>query len=119
LAITLGKDCSISVGGAVVGVRDVQLSAAARTIEVEEYGSRYVAVYQTGFSETVTIELNDNASVSGLVAHLTAGTAFTVSGGQGGWNFPAVVTGLSESNPLDGVATLTITAQRTKLGWRT
>jgi hypothetical protein len=119
LAITLGKDCSINVNGAIVGVRDVQLSSTARTIEVEEYGSRYVAVYQTGFSETVTIEMNDDTSMAGVVTGIVQGMALTVTGGRGSWNFPAVVTSISESNPLDGVATFSFTAQRTKLGWRT
>ena len=119
MAITLGKDCSISVNGAIVGVRDVQLSASARTIEVEEYGSRFSAVYQTGFSETVTIEMNDDATMPGVVDGIVQGLELMVIGGQGGWNFPAVVTSISESNPLDGVTTFSFTAQRTRSGLRT
>ena len=118
MAITLGKDCTVAVGGTLVGVRNVTFSETARTIDIEEYGSRYASVYNTGFDASVSCELNDSASVSGLFTAMQNGTEVTVSGGSGGWSFPAVITGISESDPIDGVATFTVEARMTKSGLR-
>lgn len=118
MAITLGKDCSISVGGAIASARSVTVSESARTIEIEAFGSRYAEVYSTGFDATVSVELNDYADAAGLFAALEAGAEVTVSGGSGGWGFPAVVTGLSETFDVAGVATFTVEAKMTRLGLR-
>lgn len=118
MAITLGKDCSISVGGSIVSARNVTISESARTIDVEQFGSRVNAVYSTGYDASVSVELNDSADTAGLFAHLQNGTEITVSGGTGGWSFPAVVTGISETFAVDGVATFTIEARMTKPGLR-
>lgn len=118
MAITLGKDCSISVGGNVVGVRNVTLSESARTIDIEAFGSRLVEVYNTGYDATVSIEINDNDSLEQLFDSCQDGTEIQVSGGAGGWSFPAVVTGISESDPIDGVATFMVEARMTRPGLR-
>ena len=118
MAITLGKDCSVSVGGNIASARNVTISGSARTIEVEEFGSRESAVYSVGYDASVSVELNDSADTAGLFANLQDGTEITVSGGTGGWSFPAVVTGISETFAVDGVATFTIEAKMTRLGLR-
>jgi hypothetical protein len=118
LAITLGKDCTVDVDGQVAGVRSVTFTESARTIDVNEFGSRYSSVYSTGFDASVSIELNDDDAVGTLITALQDGTEVTVSGGMGGWSFPAVVTGVSESCPIDGVVTYTIEARITKEGLR-
>jgi hypothetical protein len=117
LAITLGKDCTVEVGGQLAGVRSVTFTESARTIEINEFGSRYSSVYSTGFDASVSIEVNDDAA-SSLIDALESGAEMTVSGGSGGWSFPAVVTGVSESCPIDGVVTYTIEARMTKGGLR-
>lgn len=114
MAITLGKDCSISVGGNIASARSVTISESARTIDIEEFGSRDNAVYTTGYDATVSVELNDSADASGLFSSLQDGTQVTVSGGTGGWSFTAVVTGISETFSVDGVATLTVEAKGTR-----
>ena len=116
MAITLGKDCTISVGGNIASARNVTFSETARTIDIEEFGSRYSSVYSTGFDATVSVELNDSADVSSLFTALENGTSVTVSGGAGGWSFPAVVVGISESDPIDGVATFSVECKITKEG---
>lgn len=118
MAITLGKDCSISVGGNIASARNVTISGSARTIDVEQFGSRVNAVYSVGYDATVSVELNDGADTSGLFDSLQDGTEITVSGGTGGWSFPAVVTGISETFAVDGVATFTIEARMTTTGLR-
>ena len=50
---------------------------------------------------------------------VTAGTPITVSGGAGAWSFLAVITSISESDPIDGVATYTVEARLTRAGLRT
>lgn len=116
MAILLGKDATISVNGAVVGVRNVTWSETARTIDVEEYGNRVKAVYSTGYDATVSMELNDNGSVGGAFGHLQNGTEVTVSGGGGGWAFPAVVTSIQETDSIDGVVTYQIECKITISG---
>lgn len=118
MAITLGKDCSISVGGNIASARNVTISESARTIDVEQFGSRVNAVYSVGYDATVSVELNDSADANSLFSGLQDGTEITVSGGTGGWSFPAVVTGISETFSVDGVATFTIEARMTTTGLR-
>lgn len=118
MAITLGKDCAISVGGNIVSARNVTISESARTIDVEQFGSRVNAVYSTGYDASVSVELNDSADTAGLFTDLQNGTEITVSGGTGDWSFPAVVTGISETFAVDGVATFTVEAKMTRAGLR-
>ena len=116
MAITLGKDCSISVGGNIASARSVTITESARTIDIEEFGTRQSTVYSTGYDASVSVELNDVSDASSLISSLQNGTSITVSGGTGGWSFPAVVTGVSETFSIDGVATLNIEAKMTTTG---
>ena len=116
MAITLGRNCSISVGGNIASARNVTISQTAKTIDVEEFGSRVSAVYSVGYDLTASIEMNDPADVTD--AQLINGTQITVSGGSGGWSFPAVVTGISETFGIDGVATFNVECKLTKEGLR-
>jgi hypothetical protein len=118
VAITLGKDATISVGGAIVGVRNVQLSTSARTIDIEEYGIRFASVYSTGRDASLSMEVNDGASLGPLVTALNAGTEISVSGGVGAWSFPAVITSISENAAIDGVVTFQVEAKMTRSGLR-
>jgi hypothetical protein len=118
VAITLGKDASISVDGNITGVRNVQLSTSARTIEIEEYGSRFASVYSTGREATLSMEVNDGASMSTLVAAHNDGTVVTVSGGVGSWSFPAIISSISETASIDGVVTFQVEAKMTRTGLR-
>jgi hypothetical protein len=118
VAITLGKDCSISVGGNIASARSVTISESAKTIDINAYGSRVSEVYSVGYDATVSVELNDSADASVLFSDLQDGTQISVSGGSGGWSFVAVVTGISETFSVDGVATLTIEAKMTRSGLR-
>lgn len=118
MAITLGKEGSISVGGNVVGVRNVTFSSQARTIDIDEYGSRFASVYSTGRDASLSMEVNDDASLPVIVAALNAGTIITVSGGVGSWSFPAVIASITETAAIDGVVTFQIEARMTRTGTR-
>lgn len=118
MAITLGKDCVVSAGGNIASARSVTWSHTVRTIDIAEYGSRYASVYPTGFDASVSIEFLDVADSAAVLDSVINGTEIAVSGGAGSWSFPAVVTGISESDPIDGVATFTVEARVTRQGLR-
>jgi len=114
MAITLGKDCSISLdGGYIASARNVTLTESARTIDVNPYGSRYAATYSTGYECTVSVELNDVAGLGTAFERMHTGGTFTVYGGAAGFAFLAVLTSISESDPVDGVATFTLEGKMT------
>jgi hypothetical protein len=118
VAIQLGKDCVISVDGVtLVGVRAVNVQRTARTIDVDEYGSRQATVYPTGFETSVSIEFNDidgcNLAKDGIIE----GRQFSlVSVGGSGVAIPCVVTSFAESQPVDGVVTYTVEARLCREG---
>ena len=118
MPITLGKDVTVNVGGTISSARSATFTETARTIDVEEFGSRVNSVYQTGYDATLSLEFNDSSDIGGMFAAIEAGDQVTVSGGAGGWSFPAVLTGISESASVDGVVTFTVEAKITRAGLR-
>lgn len=118
MAITLGKDCSVSVGGTITSARNVSFTSTAKTIDIDPYGARDFPVYSVGYDTTVVVEFNDSVSASTIWTGLQNGSLMSVSGGAGGWSFDAVITGVSETDPLDGVATFTVEAKLTRQGLR-
>jgi len=114
MSITLGKDCTIMLdGGYIASARNVTLTESARTIDVNPYASRYASVYSTGYECSVSVELNDAEDLGTAFEKMHAGGTFQVSGGVGGFSFLAVLTGISESDPVDGVATFTLEGKMT------
>ena len=114
MAITLGKDCTISLdGGTILSARNVTLTETARTIDVNPYGSRYAGVYSTGYECSVSVELNDSSDLGTAFSKMHSGGTFMVAGGAGGFSFLAVMTGISESDPIDGVATFVLEGRMT------
>jgi hypothetical protein len=114
MAITLGKDCQISLaGGVIASARNVTLTESARTIDVNPYGSRYAATYSTGYECTVSVELNDAAGLGTAFSKMHTGGTFQVSGGAANFSFLAVMTGISETDPIDGVATFVLEGRMT------
>ena len=114
MAITLGKDCFISLdGGKIASARNVTLTESARTIEVNPYGSRYAATYSTGYECTVSVELNDADDLGSAFEKMHTGGTFEVSGGAAKFSFLAVLTGISETDPIDGVASFVLEGRMT------
>jgi len=118
VAIVLGKDCTVSVGGTIASARNVSFSASVRTIDVNEFGSRYQTVYPTGYEMSAQIEFNDSADIGSVMGWIESGTCVTVSGGAAGWSFPAIITSFSESDPLDSAVAFSVEAKMTKQGLR-
>jgi hypothetical protein len=114
MAITLGKDCTVTLdGGDILSARNVTLTESARTIDVNPYGSRYAATYSTGYECTVSVELNDAGDLGTAFQKMHTGGTFQVSGGAANFSFLAVLTGISESDPVMGVATFTLEGKMT------
>lgn len=114
MAITLGKDCTIVLdGGYIASARNVTLTESARTIDVNAYGSRYAAVYNTGYDCTVSVELNDSAGLGTAFQKMHSGGTFQVNGGAAGFAFLAVMTGISETDPIDGIASFVLEGKMT------
>ena len=116
MAITLGKTATLTVGGAIASIRNVQFSASARTIDVEEFDVRASAAYSIGYEASVSFEALDSSDID--ISKLTQGTLVAVSGGNAGWSFDAIVTSISESNPLDGVTSYQVECRLTRSGLR-
>ena len=116
MAITLGKDATLTVGDVIASVRNVQFRASSRTIEIEEYGTREAAVYSTGWNASVSFEINDDADMD--LDLLLDGTLVAVSGGEAGWSFDAIVTDITEAATLDGVVTWQVECALTRSGLR-
>jgi hypothetical protein len=114
MAIVLGKDCSLIMnGGYIASARSVTLTESARTIDVNPYGSRYASTYSTGYECTVSVELNDVADLGAAFELMHTGGTVRVDGGAAGFSFLAVLTNISESDPVDGVATFTVEGKMT------
>lgn len=118
MPITLGKDCTVSVNGLVASARNVSFSASVKTIDVDEFYERTAQVYPVGHDVVVQIEFNDSSDLPNVLSWMENGTEVYVSGGAAGWEFPAVITSFSESDPLDGAVAFTVEARRTRAGLR-
>jgi hypothetical protein len=115
VAITLGKDCTLTIGiNAVVGVRSVTAEESVTEQEFVPFGSRKSHVYPTAYGITVQIETIDDSY--DFVTALEDGTELNVVGT--GFSFVGVVTSVSDSQPLDGPRTFNVTMRRTYAGLR-
>jgi hypothetical protein len=118
VAILLGRNCAVSVGGNVASARNVTFTMQAKTIDVEEFGERAAATHSVGWDATVSVELNDASDLGSIMNSLMAGTTMTVSGGAAGWSFTAVPVSISENDPVDGVATFIVECKLARAGLR-
>jgi len=117
MAISLGRNVSVTWDGvAVPGVRDVQVSVAGTTREITPFGSRETFSYHTGYLVSITIDTIDDAAATTAVAAAIAGTEIAVI--TNGYSFTAVVTSVSDSQPLDDVRVWSIQMTKTQSGLR-
>jgi hypothetical protein len=117
MAIYLGRNASVTWDGvAVPGVRDVQVSVSGTTREITPFGSRHTFAYHTGYSVSITIDTIDDAAATTAVAAAIAGTEIAVV--TNGYSFSAVVTNVSDSQPLDDARVWSIQMVKTQTGLR-
>ncbi len=110
--ITLGKNCSVSIGGNLVGVRSATLTYKAVTVEATAPFGNVVESINCGYDATCTVELNDSDSTGNLVSALQDGSTLSVSGGSAGISFEGPIVGLSNSFSVDGVETFSVQAKQ-------
>ena len=117
MAISLGRESGLTWDGvAVPGVRDVSVDFSVTTTEVRPFGSRHGFLFPTGYAVTLTVETIDDAAASTAVAAGIAGTEIAVV--AGGHSFTAIVTGVTDAMPLEGVRAWQITMAKTYAGLR-
>ena len=117
MAITLGRDCTLTVGGStVVEVRQVTADETVTEQEFTPYGSRESHVYPTAYGLSVSFETIDDSQAGTFASYAENGTEVAVAGT--GFSFTGVVTSISENQNLDGVRTISVTIKRTYSGLR-
>ena len=117
MAISLGREAGLTWGGvAVPGVRDVTVDYAVSSVEIRPFGSRATITFPTAYAVTLTVDPIDDAAASTATAAAIAGTEIAVV--AGGHSFTAVVTGVSDAQPLEGVRAYSIQMAKTQAGVR-
>ena len=117
MAIYLGRNASVTWDGvAVPGIRDVQINVTGTTREITPFGSRATISYQTAYGVSITIDTIDDAAATTAVAAAIAGTEIAVI--TNGYSFTAVVTNVSDSQPLDDARVWSIQMTKTQTGLR-
>lgn len=117
MAISLGRECGLTWDGvAVPGLRDVTVDLNPETVRLRPFGSRGHVDYQTGYAIEMTVETIDDAAASAAVSKALSGAEVAVV--ATGWSFAGVVTGVSDSQPIDDLRTFRITISATQTGLR-
>lgn len=102
MSVTLGKDVSIT---GVSNARTVTVNNTASEIDVTALGDTSRKFRKAVIEQTVEIECVDDPQVA-------VGETFTLSGSTTG-DVLYVITSISESEPIDGIITYTVSASRT------
>jgi hypothetical protein len=102
LDIKLGKDVTIT---GVSNARTCTVTNSASEVDVTKFGDTSRKFSKALIEQTIELECVDAPGV-------TIGGTFTISGTTTG-NASYVCTNISESQPLDGVVTYTVSGSRT------
>lgn len=102
VSIDLGKDAVIT---GVNNARSCTVSSSASEIDVTKFGDTNRKFRKAMIEQTVELECVDTPGVS-------IGGTFTLGGTTTG-SATYIVTNISESDPLDGIKTFTVSASRT------
>lgn len=117
MGISLGREAGLTWDGvAVPGVRDTTVDYTSSSLEIRPFGSRATISFHTGYAITLIVETIDDAAASTAVAAAIAGTEIAVV--AGGHSFTAVVSRVSDAQPLDDVRAYQIELIKTQGGLR-
>ena len=117
MAILLGKTATVTCGGVSAGARDVTMEETVSELEFGLYANRQRYSYSAGYTGSATIEFIDDGA-TGLISNLQTGEQISVSISPGGFSFNAIVTGVTQSMPLDGAISWTVNVKLTYPGLR-
>lgn len=101
MAVQLGKDVQIT---GILNARSVTVNNTANEIDVTKFGDSSRKFVKSLVEQTVEVECVDDPGV-------TIGGTFTLAGTTTG-NTKYVVTNVAVSDPIDGIQTWTVSAQR-------
>ena len=102
VTINLGKDAVIT---GVANARSCTVSSSASEIDVTKFGDTSRKFRKAMIEQTVELECVDTPGVS-------IGGTFTLGGTTTG-SATYIVTNITESDPLDGITTFTVSGSRT------
>jgi len=100
--ITLGKDVTIT---GVANARSATVTNSASDVDVTKLGDTSRKFRKALIEQTIELECVDAPGVS-------IGGTFTIAGTQTG-NATYICTNVSQSQPLDGIITFTVSGSRT------
>jgi hypothetical protein len=100
--ITLGKDVSVT---GVSNARSCTVTNTASEVDVTKFGDTARKFRKALVEQTIEVECVDAPGV-------TIGGTFTIAGTQTG-NATYICTSISESQPLEGIVTYTVSGSRT------
>jgi hypothetical protein len=99
--VSLGKDATLS---GLSNARSATVSNSASEVDVTKFGDTSRKFRKALIEQTIEVECVDSPGA-------TIGGSFTVTGTQTG-NATYIVTGISRSDPLDGISTYTVSGSR-------
>jgi hypothetical protein len=100
--VTLGKDVNIT---GVTNARSCTVTNSASDVDVTKFGDTSRKFRKSLIEQTIELECVDAPGV-------TIGASFTVGGTSTG-NATYICTNVSQSQPLDGIITYTVSGSRT------
>lgn len=101
VTVALGKDATIT---GVANARSCTVTSSASDVDVTKFGDDARKFRKAMIEQTCELECVDDPGVD-------AGDTFTLSGTQTG-NATYIVTSVKRDDPLDGIATYTVSASR-------
>jgi len=99
--VTLGKDATLT---GINNARSATVSSSASEIDVTKFGDTSRKFRKALIEQTIEVECVDTPGA-------TIGGTFTIAGTATG-NATYVVTGITRSDPLDGISTFTVSGSR-------
>jgi hypothetical protein len=104
MAVTLGKDVTIS---GLSNARSITVNNTANEVDVTKFGDTFRTFVKAMVEQTIEVECVDDPGKD-------VGQTFTLTGTTTGNTVEFVVTNVAESQPIDGIITYTVSAQRYK-----
>ncbi len=104
MAVTLGKDVTIS---GLSNARSITVNNTANEVDVTKFGDTFRTFVKAMVEQTIEVECVDAPGKD-------VGQTFTLTGTTTGNTIEFVVTNVAQSQPIDGIITYTVSAQRYK-----
>jgi hypothetical protein len=104
MAVTLGKDVTIS---GLSNARSITVNNTANEVDVTKFGDTFRTFIKAMVEQTIEVECVDAPGKD-------VGQTFTLTGTTTGNAVEFVVTNVAQSQPIDGIITYTVSAQRYK-----